>query len=204
MGRKAKTENPVVEEVEISLPDAPKAEDKPQEKDRAKEKEPEKDSLSAQVKNASEAMRKSMNEYPDEDAEKVAAKKKPPVSAEKTAPSDDGLRSLSEEQRAELFAHELAPTLQNVSKIKLCYDKVKNEWWYVFYEDAGMYYDLKQFHWNIEQEKPEQFLVLKRISKNELQKYLGIRPPGKICRVFDPDPNAAAKISGGDRKTKKP
>lgn len=79
----------------------------------------------------------------------------------------------------------MAHEFQGIKKGKICYSVKTDEWWVVLYEDIGSLYDVKQYTWNRDQEKLEQFLVLKKIGKNRLQEDINERESDKACEPLD-------------------
>ena len=94
-------------------------------------------------------------------------------------------KSFSERERVKEIGVELAQKSQNIKKLKICHDRKNAEWWFTCYEDLGDILDLKQYVWKIDQDQPEPFLVIKRISKDKLQSHLSASDPDKTCRVLD-------------------
>lgn len=90
-----------------------------------------------------------------------------------------------EDQRVRQAAIKLAEQLQGVKKGKICYSVKNDEWWVVLYDDLGPVYDVKQFTWNRDQEKLEQFLVLKKIGKNRVEEDRSTRDPDRACESID-------------------
>jgi hypothetical protein len=90
---------------------------------------------------------------------------------------------LSEEEKAKDLALDLARANPNVKKLKVCHDKKSEEWWLTLYEDAGNYFQLRQYTWSVQQDQPEEFLVLKRISKSKLESDLTASDPDRTCQV---------------------
>lgn len=90
-----------------------------------------------------------------------------------------------EDQKVKQAALELAHEFQGIKKGKICYSVKTDEWWVVLYEDIGSLYDVKQYTWNRDQEKLEQFLVLKKIGKNRLQEDINERESDKACEPLD-------------------
>jgi gamma-glutamylcyclotransferase (GGCT)/AIG2-like uncharacterized protein YtfP len=97
-------------------------------------------------------------------------------------------KTFSERERVKEIGVELAQKGQNIRKIKICHDRKNAEWWFTCYEDLGDILDLKQYVWRIDQDQPEPFLVIKRISKDNLQSHLSATEPDRTCRVLDPSP----------------
>jgi gamma-glutamylcyclotransferase (GGCT)/AIG2-like uncharacterized protein YtfP len=97
-------------------------------------------------------------------------------------------KTFSERERVKEIGIELAQKSQNIKKIKICHDKKNAEWWFTCYEDLGDILDLKQYIWRIDQDQPEPFLVIKRISKDNLQSHLSTAEPDKTCRALDQSP----------------
>jgi hypothetical protein len=98
-----------------------------------------------------------------------------------------------EDQKVRQKALEMARKRPSVKKIKICYAVKDDEWWVILYEDAGSSYELLQYTWNRDQDKLEQFLVLKRISRNRLKEHLALREPDRACDILDPGPIPPAK-----------
>lgn len=84
----------------------------------------------------------------------------------------------------------MAKEFPGVHKGKICYSVKTDEWWVVLYDEAGAAYDVKQYTWNRDQEKLDQFLVLKRIGKNRLEEDLSVREADKACEPLDFPPAA--------------
>ncbi len=91
----------------------------------------------------------------------------------------------TEAEQAKALALDLADKGSNVNKIKICHDKKHGEWWFTLYEDTGLFLDLKQYIWKVDQETPEPFLVMKRISKDNLPAELKQSAQDKTCSVLD-------------------
>jgi hypothetical protein len=90
-----------------------------------------------------------------------------------------------EDQKVRQAAIKLSHQFQGVKKGKICYSVKNDEWWVVLYEDAGPMYELKQYTWNRDQEKLEEFLVLKKIGKNRLEEDRSARDPDRACEAVD-------------------
>jgi len=93
-----------------------------------------------------------------------------------------------EDQKVKAAAMELARTVPQVKKIKLCYSTRWDEWWVTLYEDIGTLFDLRQFVWNREQEQFQPHLVQQRIAKSALKNHLSESDPERACEAIDPAP----------------
>lgn len=135
--------------------------------------------------------------------ERVASsEKKPPTSAvhqisgkEAAGKSDD---TGWDDQKVRRAAMELRDAHPSAQKMKLCYAVKDDEWWAIFYEDAGTHYDLKQYVWDRERRHLDPFLVLRRIPRDRLQQDLGGNEPDRACEVVDLAP--PSKKEGADLK----
>lgn len=105
-------------------------------------------------------------------------------SAERLDSKDQPIRRiLSEEEKAKHLAVELARANADVRKVKVCHDKKNDEWWLVLYEDAGEHFRLRQYTWSIAQDQPEEFLIIKRISRNKLESHLTSSEQDRVCQI---------------------
>lgn len=95
-------------------------------------------------------------------------------SKEKTQPKDEATR-------VRTAALELARSLGDIKRAKVCYVDKDKEWWAVFYQDMGSAADVRQFFWNAATEKFEPFLVLKRIPQTKIDSDFKKEESGKIC-----------------------
>jgi gamma-glutamylcyclotransferase (GGCT)/AIG2-like uncharacterized protein YtfP len=95
---------------------------------------------------------------------------------------------LPEEEKAKTLALDLAKANPNVKKLKVCHDKKSDEWWLTLYEDAGDHFQLRQYTWSVQLDQPEEFLVLKRISKSKLESDLTASDYDRICQVVKYEP----------------
>ena len=102
---------------------------------------------------------------------------------------------LNEHPRAAMELRNAHPTAQ---KMKLCYAVKDDEWWAIFYEDAGTHYELKQYVWDRQREHLDPFLVLRRIPKDRLQQALSGDEPDRACEVINLPP--PSKQEGLDLK----
>ncbi len=91
-----------------------------------------------------------------------------------------------EDEKVREVAFDLAGKLQQVAKIKICFDTKADEWWIILYEDTGSNYSLHQHIWHRDQDKLEPFLVGKTVPKNQLEASLGSSNPEMACEVLDP------------------
>ena len=55
----------------------------------------------------------------------------------------------------------------------------------ILYVDAGTGFELKQYTWNREQNKLEEFLVLKTVPKDNIEERLRSSEPDRACEVLD-------------------
>ncbi len=105
----------------------------------------------------------------------------------------------SEDEYVREVARKLADEHSAIKKIKICFDAKEEEWWIVLYQDAGSFYDLKQFVWNIYLDKPEPFLVVERVSRRGLKDHLKAQEPNRRCRVIEPrKAGLLAALAGSD------
>jgi gamma-glutamylcyclotransferase (GGCT)/AIG2-like uncharacterized protein YtfP len=106
-------------------------------------------------------------------------------------------RPPSEAEKARSLALGLAKADTAVTKIKVCHDKKKGEWWLTLYEDEGYYFRVRRYIWSIQRDRPEEYLVLKRISKSKLESDLTASEPGSVCHVikYDPDNRLSALLT---------
>jgi hypothetical protein len=81
-------------------------------------------------------------------------------------------------------ALDLAKTLDNIKKAKVCYSSKGKEWWVVFYQEINSAVEVKQFFWNPDSEKFEPFLVLKRIPRAKMDSDFKKDEPEKKCTVL--------------------
>jgi gamma-glutamylcyclotransferase (GGCT)/AIG2-like uncharacterized protein YtfP len=147
-----------------------------------------------------------------------------PAAVKASAPAQDGISEgkattaiapdkpapvgLSEEEKAKTLALDLAKANTDVKKIKVCHDKKNDEWWLTLYEDAKDHFRLRQYTWSIQQDQPEEFLVLKRISKCKLESDLTASDPDRTCQEvkFEPGDHhqavAASQSLGATSKSK--
>lgn len=82
----------------------------------------------------------------------------------------------------------MARNQREIRKLKICYSVKDNEWWIILYEDAGGFYELKQFVWDRDQDKLEAFLVQKKVPKSRLEEHLRQQEPDRACEALDPGP----------------
>jgi hypothetical protein len=87
-------------------------------------------------------------------------------------------------------AMELSRVMPGIKKLKVCYAVKEDEWWVTLYEESGPAFELKQYTWNREQDKLEQFLVQKRLAADRLQSHLTEHENDMACEVLDPAPSA--------------
>jgi gamma-glutamylcyclotransferase (GGCT)/AIG2-like uncharacterized protein YtfP len=114
-------------------------------------------------------------------------------------------KALSEEEKARSFAVDLAKAHPDVKKIKVCHDQKNDEWWLVLYEDSGDYFRLRQYTWSVSQDQPEEFLVLKRISKSKLDSHLRDSEHDRVCQVVEYGPSKdLQKIATGSTTANSP
>lgn len=92
----------------------------------------------------------------------------------KTEPKDEATR-------VRTAALELARSLGDIKRAKVCYVDKDKEWWAVFYQDMESAADVRQFFWNATTEKFEPFLVLKRIPQAKIDSDFKKEESGKIC-----------------------
>lgn len=95
------------------------------------------------------------------------------------------VRNQWESQKVKAAAIKLAKTIPTVIKIKVCYAVENDEWWVILYDDHGPLIDLKQYTWNREKLELQPFLVLKQISKNQLERHLTRKTSGRACEILD-------------------
>jgi len=93
-----------------------------------------------------------------------------------------------EDQKVRQMALEMARNQREIRKLKICYSVKDNEWWIILYEDAGGFYELKQFVWDRDQDKLEAFLVQKKVPKSRLEEHLRQQEPDRACEALDPGP----------------
>ena len=91
-----------------------------------------------------------------------------------------------EDQKVRKAAQEILKRYPTAKKVKICYAVKDDEWWVILYDDAGTYYELRQFVWDRDREKLDPHLVLKRIAKSRLQDHLTANEPDRACEVMDP------------------
>ena len=91
-----------------------------------------------------------------------------------------------EDHQVKTAARELAKSVGEIEKMKVCYVTKDDEWWVTFYQDIGPVIDVKQYIWNRDLEKFEPFLVLKRISKAKFAAELKREEPGHRCDIISP------------------
>jgi len=96
------------------------------------------------------------------------------------------LRPEDEAARVKKAARDLASTVGQIKRMKVCYSKKDKEWWAILYEDMGSSVDVKQFIWSAESEKFEPFLVMKRIPKAKMDAEAKKDEIDKTCTVVDP------------------
>ncbi len=94
-----------------------------------------------------------------------------------------------EDQKVKAAAMELSRGMPGIKKLKVCYAVKEDEWWVTLYEESGPAFELKQFTWNREQDKLEQFLVQKRLAADRLQSHLTEHENDMACEVLDPTPS---------------
>ena len=89
-----------------------------------------------------------------------------------------------EDEKVKALALELAKGAPAGTRVKVCYAVKKDEWWVILYEDAGTVFNLKQYTWDREQNKLEQFLVLKTVPKDRIEEDLRASEPERACEVL--------------------
>jgi len=102
-----------------------------------------------------------------------------------TGPEQKPSTKTWEDEKVKALALELAKGSPPGTRAKICYAVKKDEWWVILYEDAGTMFDLKQYTWNREQNKLEQFLVLKTVPKDKIEERLRSSEPDRACEVLD-------------------
>jgi len=90
-----------------------------------------------------------------------------------------------EDQKVKQMALELAAKSPDIKKIRICYAVKDNEWWIILYEDSGAFYELKQYIWDKDQDKLEQFLVLKKVPKSRFEEHIRQSEPHRACEMLD-------------------
>lgn len=123
-------------------------------------------------------------------ARAIEEKKRPPTrpSTPDAIPEKptEKLRPEDEAARVRTAALDLARTVGQIARMKVCYSKKDKEWWAILYEDLGSSVDVKQFIWSAEGEKFEPFLVMKRIPKAKLDAEAKKDEIDKTCTLVDP------------------
>jgi hypothetical protein len=122
------------------------------------------------------------SERPASAPEKPAATSSGPAATEHESKSSS---KTWEDEKVKALALELAKGAPAGTKVKICYAVKKDEWWVILYEDTGTVFDLKQYSWNREQNKLEQFLVLKTVPKDKIEEDLASSEPDRACEVLD-------------------
>ncbi|MFH1114671.1 MAG: gamma-glutamylcyclotransferase [Pseudomonadota bacterium] len=111
-------------------------------------------------------------------------------------------KGASEDEYVREVARKLADEHSSIERIRICFDSKDEEWWITLYENAGSFYDLKQFVWNIYLDTPEPFLVVERVSRRRLEDHLNAREPNRRCTVLEPGKtgpaSALASSDAGD------
>ena len=102
-----------------------------------------------------------------------------------TEPEPKSTTKTWEDEKVKALALELAKGSPAGTKAKVCYAVKKDEWWVILYVDAGTGFDLKQYTWNREQNKLEEFLVLKTVPKDKIEERLRSSEPDRACEVLD-------------------
>jgi len=87
----------------------------------------------------------------------------------------------SEESTARRLAIKLAAELPSIERMRICHAVQDEEWWITLYQDSDSFYDLKQFIWSVGMDKPEPFLVVKRVSKERVESHFTEKDPGRVC-----------------------
>ncbi len=111
-----------------------------------------------------------------------------PARAGSPPPASQGTpqgRNQWESQKVKAAAIKIAKTVPAVIKIKVCYAVENDEWWVTLYDDHGELIDLKQYTWNREKLALEPFLVLRQISKSQLEHDLTQKTSGRACEILD-------------------
>ena len=108
---------------------------------------------------------------------------------------------LSEDEKARSMALDLAKATPGIKKIKICRDKKNDEWWLILYEDAGDHFQLKQYTWNVEQDRPEEFLIVKKVSKTRVDAHLAHSEPDRVCTVIGYDPERRLPVADSSDST---
>ena len=111
-----------------------------------------------------------------------------PAQAGSLPPASNGTsqgRNQWESQKVKAAAIKMAKTIPSIVKIKVCYAVENDEWWVTLYDDHGPLIDLKQFTWNREKLDLEPFLVLRQISKGQLEHDLTQKTSGRACEILD-------------------
>jgi len=90
-----------------------------------------------------------------------------------------------EDQKVKHMALELAAKSPETKKVRICYAVKDNEWWIILYEDAGAFYELKQYIWDKDQDKLEPFLVLKKIPKSRFEEHIKQSEPNRACEMLE-------------------
>jgi hypothetical protein len=94
--------------------------------------------------------------------------------SESSSPEEEGVR-------VRKAAIELAKTLGEIEKMKICYSSKDKEWWGIFYQTIVSGVDVRQFIWNPEKERFEPFLVMRRIPKSKLDSEARRNETDKTC-----------------------
>lgn len=134
---------------------------------------------------------KKTSEKPGGSSAKVGEEKKPPISQPAKPPAaaekaTEKRKPEEEAARVRTAALDLAKSLGQVERMKVCYSNKDKEWWAIFYQDIESGIDVKQFFWNSDGEKFEPFLVMKRIPKTKLEAEAKKDEPEKTCTVVTP------------------
>ncbi|MFH0824507.1 MAG: gamma-glutamylcyclotransferase [Pseudomonadota bacterium] len=93
------------------------------------------------------------------------------------------------ESRVREIARDLAKKHPAAKKLRMCYDKAQNEWWFKLYEDGGAFYDMKQYVWNVVHDRLEPFLVEERLAKEKVALETTAPEPNLECRMVDTEGN---------------
>ncbi|MFH1117297.1 MAG: hypothetical protein V1792_25545 [Pseudomonadota bacterium] len=112
--------------------------------------------------------------------------KKPELQV-KPAPAQSD-KALWEDQKVKRAAMQMLNKYPGAKKVKICYAVKDDEWWVILYDDLDTHFELRQFTWDRDQGRLQPFLVLKRISKNQLRDHLASSEPDRACEVLDPAP----------------
>jgi hypothetical protein len=131
---------------------------------------------------SAESRAQTQSEQPVPEPEKPAAESSRPAAKE---PEPESSTKTWEDEKVKALALELAKAAPSGAKAKVCYAVKKDEWWVILYEDAGTEFNLKQYTWNREQNKLEEFLVLKTVPKDKIEENLRASEPGRACEVLE-------------------